>query len=825
MMSATAKQYLRAGGTALATGMFAIGLPTIAYAQDMAASALPAGTVNDIIVTARKRSESIQDIPVAITAFSAGDIQRKGMQNLEAVATATPQLVISRAPSGSGAQLSVRGVGSSFLSSGIEQSVAVIVDGAYYGQGRVINEGLFDLASIEVLMGPQALFFGKNATAGVISIKTAEPTGKTEIIARAGYELRSENLTGELIYSAPLNDTFGLRVAVRGGKMFGGYFRNRSGAGAYPTVDNSMGAFPMPADAPLTLHPIAASNGYGPEEKELMGRITLKWEPTDRITSTLKVAGAVNRTSGPSWNIVPICAGATQQLSGESCSRKFVSRLHDLPATIAASGVPFAGDGSLYNKYRSFSITNNTDFSLNDITISSTTNYYAYRNTFLGDGGFELGNADSVWFSERTKWRSFSNETRVLTSFDGPVNILIGAYYQKTKFQYVQYPIFASAENSSAPDGLRYVAVMKDSGTDGKTLSGYGQVIFKPLQSIEITGGARYIHETKKSFFVQPYANPLLTTFGIYVPDARVTRNQTFNNWSPEVTAAWKPVPGVNLYAAYRTGFKSGGFSNSSIYGAFSTVDDLVFEPEKASGFEVGAKFSLADRQLNLNLSGYSYLYKGLQVEFFNPLLISYFTSNAGSSRVKGVELGADFSPRAVPGLALSGNLNYNIGRYKDFLAACYAGQTAAEGCNLVINGGDGNPLNDVPGQQLAGKPLQNAPRWTARLGIVYRTPLTSAADIELSADGRYSSAYFASAFAVPTARASAYMTLDAGARLILDDGRWELGVVGKNLTNRFILTGTVDVTGTPKVPATLADQGGLIAMPRTVMLRVAWRH
>ncbi|MBP8234499.1 MAG: Plug domain-containing protein, partial [Rhizorhabdus sp.] len=147
----------------LLTGVIlCVGLATPAIAQEE-------GGIQDIVVTARKRVETTQDVPVAVTALTREQLSRYDLSNLERVAASTPQFVIGRAPSGSGATLVLRGIGSNTTSIGLEQSVAVVVDGIYYGQGRTINEGFFDLGRLEILKGPQALFFGKNATAGVVS--------------------------------------------------------------------------------------------------------------------------------------------------------------------------------------------------------------------------------------------------------------------------------------------------------------------------------------------------------------------------------------------------------------------------------------------------------------------------------------------------------------------------------------------------------------------------------------------------------------------------------------------------------------------------------
>ncbi|RYD21172.1 MAG: ligand-gated channel, partial [Spirochaetia bacterium] len=207
-----------------ATAGLGFGLVPSAIAQEAQGSEAQTGGIADIVVTARKRQESTQDVPVSVVAISAERIQQYDLSNLERVAAQTPSFSIGRTPSGAGATLTLRGIGSNTTSIGLEQSVAVIVDGAYYGQGRTINEGFFDLARLEILKGPQALFFGKNATAGVVSITTSDPGDKLEVIARAGYEFTAKQIYGEAIVSSPLTDTLGIRVAARASKQFDGYY-------------------------------------------------------------------------------------------------------------------------------------------------------------------------------------------------------------------------------------------------------------------------------------------------------------------------------------------------------------------------------------------------------------------------------------------------------------------------------------------------------------------------------------------------------------------------------------------------------------------------
>ena len=229
----------RATLLASATTMLALLVTTPAFAQS--AEAPHGGGLEDIVVTARKRTESAQNIPVSVTAISQERIERYDLTSLEKVAASTPQFSIGRASNGSGAQITLRGIGSQATSIGLESSTAIIVDGVYYGYGHIINEGFFDLARVEMLKGPQALFFGKNATAGVVSIPSADPTDKLEMMGRVAYEMRSRDLIGEGYVSGPLSSTLSARLAVRVSNMSGGYFHNRATPIAIPIFDIATG--------------------------------------------------------------------------------------------------------------------------------------------------------------------------------------------------------------------------------------------------------------------------------------------------------------------------------------------------------------------------------------------------------------------------------------------------------------------------------------------------------------------------------------------------------------------------------------------------------
>ena len=808
-------KYLLGSSSAVA----ALLLAAPAFAQDTdanpSATATTSAGFGDIIVTARKRSETAQDTPLAVTAFSPEMIQRRDLSSLEKVAAGTPSLSVTRAASGSNASITIRGVGSNYTSAGIEQSVAVIVDGAYYGQGRVIEEGFFDLARIEVIEGPQALFYGKNATAGVVSIVTADPGNKPEFMARAGYEFQAQQVYGEAVFSGPVTDTFGVRLALRASKMFGGYYDNLA-------TPQTVNLFDIATFTPSTTTALPADNDQ-PATKELLGRLTLKWSPNSDFTNTLKIMGHTSRGGTPGYAATTICAGPNFFLrpSAACPAPGFHTFQMDVPDNVSSADSYGYGDNpNLRTRYTSYSINNNMSYDIGQVNITSITNFNHFKANQVGS--YDWSGSGTAYSNIRTKYRAFSNETRLITDFDGPVNILAGAYYQKTKFNYSQIVLLGGLVNSLAPQNLQGIAFYSDSATKGETLSGYGQVNWKIVPTLELSAGVRYLHETKDSTLVQPHVNPALATFGSALPPVK----QKFNNWSPDITLTWRPSSDLNIFGGYKTGYKSGGFSNSAVVSLLDPAGAAAtFRPERAKGFEGGIKAMLFDRQLQLALAAYTYKYENLQIDYFNPVQIFYVTTNAGSSRLKGVSLRVDFAPRAVTGLTLRGTVNYNKSRYISFLAPCNTGQSQAEGCNIK-----GNPSDPLPGfQQIGGATPANAPLWTGTLGASYDVPMGDRFVLNLSVDGRYSSSYNASAFNAAQTRQKSYATLDAGISIRTSDDAFELSLIDKNLTNKFYLVGANEAPQTGSGTGTIAggtsaDYVGYGSLPRTVQVQVTTR-
>lgn len=783
-------------------------------ASAVAAAVLYSGSgfaqLEEVVVTARKRVETVQDTPVAVRAMSTETLQRFDITSLEKVAAMSPEFSVGRSSNGSGAQLTMRGIGSSSTSIGIEQSVAVIVDDVYYGQGRIINEGMFDLARVELLKGPQALFFGKNATAGAIALSTAEPTAETEIIGKLAYELEAEQTTAEIVVSGALSDTVLARLALRGSVMSGGYYDNRAQAVTYNTVDvdgvtvNSWTAEPNASDLP--------------GEDEFMGRLTLVFEPNDDLTVKLKASATRSENENPSWNyqIYNTPTGNSGLNPANPAEQDFVLYQNDIPNF--EGGFPLASGTGLFNEYDSEQATISVQYDgLDNFTLTSVTNYQHNQNTWACACDFQSSN-NGTWATEDSTWDAFSEEVRLLSDFDSAFNFMVGVLYQKTDRDFEQYVSFGGVEDTTVDPASRFVATSKLGTTDGETLAPFFQGIVDLADNVELTFGARYTRETKESTFIQPVVHPFLQ--GLWVQGQEIAAEQKFDEWAPEATINWNVSDDVMLFASYKTGYKSGGFSISGLYSTFagtSPEDDLLFEPETAKGFEFGVKSTTLDNQLRLNATLYNYDYEDLQVDFFNSAVFAFTTLNAGTAQTRGIEVDAEFAPHAIQGLVLRGALNYNDAEYDDFIAPCWSGQTAAQGCDTLV------PGTTAAGQDISGESTSMAPQWTASLALDYETYLENGLGLGFSMNAQWIDDHNPSAFANPHAARDSYTTVDASARLIGRDDRWELALLGKNLTDELVINGVVDGPSTGS-PGSFADQAGFGGLPRTVALQLTGR-
>ncbi len=766
----------------------------------------PGSTLEEVIVTARQREESLLEAPVSVTAISAEQLETFGTRDARDLARQVPSLSIDRSSSGGGGVIVLRGIGSSPANAGFDQAVAVSVDGVQTGRARIIDFGLIDLKQVEVMKGPQALFFGKNSPAGVINITSASPTDSYEAYVRAGYEFEAEEVVSEGMISGPITDSLSGRVALRYSEM-DGWLRNRAG-------QLSSSPFAGPTNLPR------APETDRPGDENFLGRISLALRPDGSpFTAELKIAGMKHKDDGPSAGQEVVNCGA-----------------FSAPAVVYA-GIPTVafdpyGDCKLDGNYSNGGLPNGyadnwpiaEQFPYTDTTMalgSLAINYDGDRFGFTSVTG--LFNSETKYFdnydatvymaydaAEEEKYDSLSQEVRLLTKFDSAVNFMFGAFYQETSLDFTNTVLIAPLPADPAT-GKRHTWE-KPGNTDGTTISAFGQATWDILPQLELAGGVRYTHEEKDSWLTNSWVHPPLSGT-VLAPEGKMfTDDFEDDNWSPEATLTWRPTEDLTAYVGYRTGYKSGGFGiSTNLTPATITVDSIRFKSEEIEGFEGGVKARLLDGRLVLTGDIYTYDYTNLQVTSFNPATTSFIISNAASATIEGVEV--ELSARPLDWLTLNGALGYNKARFDDYLAQCWGGQTAALGCNAP-NG------NGTFSWQRSGQPLSRAPEFTGNAGFNARVPLGDSFVLGFAGNARYTDDYIAADNGNPFGIQEAFWLLDAGLTFGPSNERWELSLIGKNLSNEFYTSYMAEKPGSPVVAGTTVQLMGLANRSRQVLLQ-----
>jgi len=805
--------------------LFAV--PAVAQTAPTASAAEPQdqrGGLEDIVVTARRKEENLQNIPVADQVISGAQAQNLQITSIEKVSVLAPQLIVGRNGTGSGAAIGLRGISVNATSISLEQSVATVIDGVYYSGGRALNIGLFDVGQLELLKGPQSLFYGKNTTAGALSINTADPSGKFDGQIRVGYEFKAKQPSVEAYVDVPLSDSLSARISGKVLKQYGALIENTAYTVTNTTKDIATGV--------VTSHVTPPGDSNLPGEKTILGRLGLKFDPGNGFVAVWKNTYNYYRTNAAnSASVISVCeSGKVQTDPTAPCGHVFKVASGAIPADIAKFN-PYENryGGNDYLDYYMFNSTLNMTYDVGKVSLSLVPAYTTYTDYWVTDSDFttlylnrdpSLGTGGNN-AATREHQSAFSVEFRAQAKLGGPINFMAGGYFQSSQMQFAQENLFpGGAENSAVTDQtLRYLTVRKRAFSNGKTYSAFGQVLIDITPQLNVTGGLRYSKENKDSELSQPYVFPGATAS---FKQTTIGNNQSFDNLSPEATITWKPSSQVTVYGSYRTGYKSGGFSISGTISPNTVASDATFGPEKVHGFEGGVKSTLFNRQLRLNLGLYTYNYTGLQVDFLNPITIQYLTTNAASALTKGIELEAEYAPLSVPGLRLSATAAINDAKYKSFpLAPCLTGQTPAEGCTLLPN-----TSGAFTRQDLSNQATPQAPKFVATTGIDYSTPIGGGLKLGGTANMRYSSRYKTYAFAPDNAKRfyqEAYATVDVSIRLSAEDDRWELALVGKNLTNHFIQSSAFDLTYTGArtglATGLHSDVRATIYDPRTVAL------
>ncbi len=749
--------------------------------------------IEEVIVTARQQSEGLQDVPVTISAMTEEDLDRYNITNLADAAKMVPNMVIAQGGSGNGSSLRLRGIGSSSISAAFDHSVAINLDGVVVNRGRFIHNSYMDMRQLEVLKGPQSLYFGKSATAGVVSITTNDPGDEFEFEFSAGVETEYDGTFYEMIVSGPVTDTLGARLAV-GGTKNDELFENYS-------FDND---------------PNAAINGaekyYGDESTNV--RLTLVWEPTDDFRAKLKYNYSEfdNDGAGTAYveEVCPegahqptVVLGAIFFQGVDDCKINGNTSKIGLNPALRAGLVEGYDDGQpgLEQETDFMSLQMDWDISEN-YTLTAVTGYVDLDHWELDDYSYGAGVFGGL---HNNLYESFSQEIRIASQFDGSFNFQGGIFWQEIEqeFDAYQYAVNIGLLGPDPITGNGY-DYNKHHFLDTDVFSAFAAFYWDINEKTELTFGARYTDEEKEGKIEIDYVHLFLQgTFG--APPLIDGLEFEDDNLSPEVAINYYLTEDISVFAAYKEGFKSGGVDNSALPSASLNPPDgdfsfLVYESEESDGFEIGMKANLMNGGMRLNATIFSYEYTDLQVQLFNSTAIQFSTFNASALETEGFEFDLLWQTD-IDGLTIRSAWAWTDTVYSDDFFN-------ATGENL--KGEDGAGSADV----------------TGFIGFTFDRALNDNWRYSLSADARFTDDYAWTATINPFIQDS-FWIYDAALSFYTADEKHQVNIIARNLGDEYYIIGGGAIPGRAPIDNTGAntlDQAATVPLGRTVSLQYKFR-
>ncbi|HEX8302003.1 TonB-dependent receptor [Sphingomonas sp.] len=581
-----------------------------------------AGDDDEIIVTAQKRAENVQDVPLAVTVVTGQQLETANVREFTELMKVAPSLSIRPADSAQNASINIRGIGTFAFSIGVESAVAIQIDDVPLAfQARAFSD-LTDIERIEVLRGPQSTLYGKNASAGLINIVTKAPgsefDGRVSLSATTDREF-----AGNMSASGPVSDTLGVGFGVSY-RNFDGNVRNLTTG---ETVNGS---------------------------ENISARARAVWSPTPELSFDLNLNYA-KVDSDPVYAYRVLSPAA--RLRGNATQTPAVIMPGITPGPdnlqVTLDDQPFFHSTAFGRSLRAswdlpggltlVSITAYDDYESFDRIDSDRTRSTVLRN--LADGRFD---ADS-----------FTQEVRLLSPSTGPLRYTAGIFYANSEQRrsYKRGPAFSLAEwNATA---------------GSKQLAAFGQVDWEFLPGTTLTAGLRGQREKIDYTF-----NDLRTT-----PVARFAGNATDGVMTYRVGLKHEFTEDLMVFASHARGHKGQAYDLTT--GFNQTRANLgPIRAEESDSYEAGFRAQLMDRRLTLNGTIFRTDYSNLQTQSIENILgvPTFRLTNAGMARTQGVE--ADFLIRPTTGLSLYGSLAYLDAKFVSYpTATCYPGQTAALGC------------------------------------------------------------------------------------------------------------------------------------------------
>jgi len=837
----------------------AAAVATLIFSGQVGAQAL-----EEVIVTAQKRAENLQDVPISVTAMDGEKIQDNTIMNFSALADFVPSLHIAEASVNT--NIYMRGIGSG-NNRGFEQSVGMYLDGVYLGRGRQYRSALLDVERVEVLRGPQGTLFGKNTVAGAINISSASPIVGD---GPSGEINASVEENGGAIYEGFVQgggDTLAVRAAFR--------YRETDGYVYNAYLDENEGAI-----------------------EETGGRLTVVWEPTDSFSANFKYTNMQRDRVGSnsaSWLYLqepersdPTPGVGVSQRTAFASIAYLLMDVHfpDFPDIAGADFTTYKDNGYGRSKDDGIGIGLRPDSSEDELenyslnmsweigggTLSSVTGIAKYE--YFDDVDVDWLPLQFIDRSDQHDFDQFSQEIRWAADVGDRFNYTVGAYYDDNELDMtgqVQVdtnfdgltPATLGAPNLllllGLPGGYNANQISRNHDFNQTTESWavFAQGTFKLTDSLRVTAGLRYTEEEKEAVSDQKLGDSNCGMFG--VPDTSlpgcengygyglaVVQNVTFNTYnkywtgtrktddlSPSVNVQWDMSDDSMLYASFSQGFKSGGFSATddgepgdyavsqlSPPGAISTVpnQDFEFDDESVDAFEVGGKHEFLDGAMRLNWAAFYSEYDNLQTTIFNGT--SFSVKNAASSTVQGLEV--DWLFQLSDAIRVGANFAYLDATYDDFrdgqctalqLDASRPGPGAPVTCGTPAALADPNPgpysVNDISGYRTL-----YASEWSGNAFIDLRMPI-GGMELFGGLDLNYRSEFDSAGDADPIDVIPSYTKVNA--RIGLSGDYWEVMAYGRNIFDEVAYQQSFDTPILAGSHTRFMDEGAVFGVRGTL--------
>jgi outer membrane receptor protein involved in Fe transport len=772
--------------TALA-GVLAGAFASAVQAQEAAGNR----EIEEIVVTAQKREQSLQDVPIVVTTVSGELLRNAGVKDIRDLTVLTPGLTVTSTSNETVVTARVRGVGTVGDNPGLESSVGVVIDGVYRPRNGVSFGDLGQVSRIEVLKGPQGTLFGKNTSAGVINVITEGPTNSFEAEGELTYgNFDQFGVTASV--SGPINDTVRARLFA-GTRQRDGYQDIIVGPGPRTRTDDN-------------------------DQNFYTVRGQIEFDASDDATVKF-IADYTKRDEN--------CCVGTQLFVGQAANSRANMINAVRPGSLDTTSTPFDRQGyanrPTSQDVEDMGLSGELNWRLDGgMTLTAITAIREWRSETGQDSDFTAADisyrpADGSNF---VQFNQFSQEVRLAgDAYDGRLNWLVGAFYAKEdlksrsvlKFGSDYYAYFAGRVLGGAPAliGLTPGTIFQPgNGSDDRykqssdTFALFTNNSLQITDQLELTVGLRFTRDEKE--LVSNYSttgtscDQAEAAFGALAgavgPAAagsivgalclgsenndfddlgRLVQDRVEEEFSGTAKLAYRWNPDIMTYASYSRGYKSGGFNLDrevvtlvTPTGPNFTADpDTSFRGEFVDSYELGAKTSWFDRSLLLNVAAFYQEFTDFQLNTF--IGTAFVVETLPEVRSMGVDMDFIYLP-PVDGLTFQGGVTYAETEIQPF--------TASD----LLNPSRFNSLRRLPGAQLSF-----APMWSASLAGTYERDLGNGLKLKANLSGKYTSRYNTGSDLHPVKVQDEMVLVNGRIGVGSDDERWTVELWGNNLFDK----------------------------------------